>query len=109
RALLDRFEGDESIVAELIAAFIKESPRMLGSIRDAMVRGDAASLARFAHNLKGSLGYFNSTEAIKAVSELERLGHDADFKKAAEVLPLVENYANGLRTQLSRTTFSAPQ
>jgi two-component system sensor kinase len=75
-AVLDRLGGDEELLAELAALFLREYPPMMENIRAALASQDAEALFRAAHTLKGSVGVFGAEEVVQAAVRLERMGRD---------------------------------
>jgi HPt (histidine-containing phosphotransfer) domain-containing protein len=84
-AILERVEGDEQLLEEIVQLFIEDCPRLLGQIQDSLRQQNAAGLCLAAHTLKGSLGYFGPTQAGVLAQELEVLGRDGKLERAAPV------------------------
>ena len=59
-------EGDDDLVAELIAIFRADTPRLLEVMRTAATERDAPALAAGAHNLLSSLGGIRSGPRVRA-------------------------------------------
>lgn len=101
QAGLDATGGNEQLLAELIEIFFEEYPKLLTGIRDAIDRGAAKDLQRFAHTLKGSLRYFGDTAAGRLAYELEGMGSSGAFDTAPALLeqltPAVERLLPELR------------
>ena len=73
-SLLDRVEGDTELLAEIVALFLEDSPRLLDDVRHAVAAGDAPALKRAAHTLKGAASNFSAAGVVKASAELEAMG-----------------------------------
>jgi two-component system, sensor histidine kinase and response regulator len=84
--ILAHFDGDADLVRELAEIFIKECPKYLSDIHEAITAGDANALQRSAHTLKGSLGNFSTKDAHASVLQLETLGRAGSLDGAAEIL-----------------------
>ena len=97
RALLERFEGDEAFMSEIVRIFLDDCPRLLEEIRDAIAGSDAARLKRAAHALKGSLGYLHAGRAVDAAKEMERVGAEACWTGAGRALSDLEVALDCLR------------
>lgn len=68
-------------MAELVDLFVSELPRKIESLRAAFERGEAADLARLAHQIKGAAdgyGFASITEAAAAVEGVLRRGDGGD-------------------------------
>lgn len=85
RALaLERVGGDEELLREIAALFLEECPRMMADIQAAVLAGDAESLERAAHSLKGSVGNFGARRAFRAAARLEAIGRNRDLTPLPE-------------------------
>ncbi len=109
-AALQRLQGREQQLRELVQLFIDECPKMMSDIRQAMNRGDAHTLARAAHTLKGAAAIFGAGGVVPLAWRLEVRGREgkldetesdwADLEHAVEVL---------LRAMASRLKTNAGQ
>ena len=86
-AILARIGGDEALLRELAQLFLAESQETLAEIKAAVACGDAPSLQRSAHKLKGAIGIFAATDAFEAAHQLELYGRTGDFEHARANLP----------------------
>jgi two-component system, sensor histidine kinase and response regulator len=84
-AILERVEGDEDLLEEIVQLFIEDCPRLVGQMQDSLREKNAAGLRLAAHTLKGSLGYFGPSQACALACELEVLGRDGDLEQAAPI------------------------
>ena len=98
--LLNRVEGDEELLCELIDMFLAECGKNLQQVLDAVVHEDAAELHRAAHKLKGTVGIFGSAETIQAVLALETMGREANLANAAEASTHLQQRIEALRNSL---------
>jgi HPt (histidine-containing phosphotransfer) domain-containing protein len=80
--VLEMFEGDTSVLAELADLFVDEYPELHGELSSAIDRADFARTAKVAHRLKGSLGTLSAFPAMEAAAALEMAGKAED---AAEI------------------------
>ena len=67
--VLARVGGDRELLAEISRLFVDDAPIHLKRIRDALDAGDADSLRRASHALKGAAANF---EAVAVVEEHDR-------------------------------------
>ena len=63
--------GDEALIKEILAIFAAGLPELVDKIRTAAQAGDAAHLARAAHELKGSASNIGAKRLAKLASALE--------------------------------------
>jgi CheY-like chemotaxis protein len=93
--MLARVEGDHSLLAELVAIFLAESPTRLAEIRRCLDAGDAKGVERAAHTLRGSVSSFGARVAAQAALALELTARDG-------VLAGAETQAAELARELGR-------
>jgi two-component system, sensor histidine kinase and response regulator len=87
---LERLDGDEDLLQEVIRIFLKAAPKLLQQIRQAIAKGDAAVVERNAHSLKGELGYFGLASISQKARELEETARTSELSRAAELLSELE-------------------
>jgi CheY-like chemotaxis protein len=76
---LQRLQGDENLLAEVVGIFLEEAPRRLGALRAAIEQREAETATRVAHSLKGELGYLGIAGVAERARRLEALAHAGDF------------------------------
>jgi two-component system sensor histidine kinase/response regulator len=81
-AALERVDGDEVFLGELVDIFLAERPRLMSEIHDAIQRGDPVSVKRSAHALKGALANFCAESAYQAALSLEEIGRRGELQGA---------------------------
>jgi two-component system, sensor histidine kinase and response regulator len=105
---LERLGGDEGLFHEIIEIFLKEAPKQMTSMREALARGDKDATERIAHTLKGELGYLGISEASHNAHAIEDAGRKGDLKRAASIQALlerdVESVASTMRDFLIQKT-----
>jgi HPt (histidine-containing phosphotransfer) domain-containing protein len=74
----------------LCQIFLEESPKLLQTLRQAVVAGDAEAAMRAAHSFKGELSYLGAEDATHAARALEHMGHEKDLSRAADMLASLE-------------------
>ncbi|HEY3329582.1 MAG TPA: response regulator [Capsulimonadaceae bacterium] len=89
-AALDRVEGDQELLLELIELFFEQSPGLKAEIEEAVEKRDSKALQNAAHSLKGSTANFAATAAYEAALRLEMMGRGNDFTDADEAYTLLE-------------------
>ncbi len=75
---LERMEGDEEFLTELIGVFLENLPDRLDALDRAKRAGDPAELAKVAHSLKSAVGSLAAQPAYVATAELESLARQGD-------------------------------
>ncbi|BEH09712.1 PAS domain S-box protein [Geobacter sulfurreducens subsp. ethanolicus] len=66
--LESRLMGDESLVTEVIAAFLADMPDLIGRLRSAVADGEPATVAHWAHTIKGGAASVGG-ERLRAAAE----------------------------------------
>jgi len=93
-AVLKRVDGDRELLEEVANLFFEDTPRLVGELRNAILRGDSQALERSAHTLKGSIGNFGARLALNAAFSLEKMGRNGDFARANEEFQELEKQLN---------------
>jgi PAS domain S-box-containing protein len=95
--------GDEQLLREVLQAFLDECPQTLATIESSIQSGDAKTLRRAAHTMKGGLRFFGTTEAGTAAQGLEMQAAEGNLDGVNEglgqlrqaldqVLPLLRDF-----------------
>jgi HPt (histidine-containing phosphotransfer) domain-containing protein len=98
---LAAMDGDRELLRRLAQLFLGECPKMLGEIRDSVLRGDGAALERAAHKFKSSLGCFCAQRACQAALRLEELGSAGDVPGSQQAWPELEEAVRRLQGALA--------
>jgi HPt (histidine-containing phosphotransfer) domain-containing protein len=98
--LLNRLEGDEQLLRELIDTFFAESGLLLHQVLDAVISQDAVGLDRAAHKLKGTVSIFGSRSATRAALVLETMGHNRDLHNSEEAFAQLKDQMEALEKAL---------
>ncbi len=100
--LMDEFEGDNELLAELMDSFFEDCPRLLTELREALAGGDAAALGSVAHTIKGGSGNFFAKAAFETALSLEQMGKVGDLSGADVACNQLERQLNQLQQTLQR-------
>ncbi len=100
KLLTHAFAGNASLLADVIDAFITETPPAVATMRDAVGAGDLPALARAAHKMKGTVGVFTTGQALAAAVELEAAARADDVERAREALVTFEKMIGKLGARL---------
>jgi HPt (histidine-containing phosphotransfer) domain-containing protein len=99
-ALLQRLEGDQELLDELVVLFLADCPRLLEEIRSAAARGDTSRFLRAAQTLKGSVSNFCAPAATEAAQALELLGHLGALDQVAGGIARMEELVGQVTVEL---------
>ena len=100
-AILERLEGSQELLAELIHLFLGEAPELIGTMRKALHEGNAVELARTAHSLKGAASNFSAYGTANAASKVEIDAKKGDLESAKANLATLELFVEHLLPELS--------
>ncbi|MCG6894805.1 MAG: response regulator [Desulfobacteraceae bacterium] len=78
--LLQAFDGELELLKEVVDIFLSDYPRLLHQIETSLRGGDADTLRRAAHDLKGMLKNFQAEEEAELAYQLEKMGKDGIFE-----------------------------
>ncbi len=101
-AISERFDGDWELVAVIAEMFLKDTPRRLRAVREAVAAGDCEALQQAAHLLRGSISNFGAPVAAQAALELESMAGARHLIDAAAVYALLEREVARLTPVLVR-------
>jgi HPt (histidine-containing phosphotransfer) domain-containing protein len=83
-------EGEPDILKELGEMFLEDAPGQLEALRGAVSRGDAQSVLRVAHALRGSCGNMGAGRMSEISARLEDVGASNDLARAPDLLSRLE-------------------
>ena len=77
-SLLERVEGDQELLVEMVRLFREDAPNLLAAINAALQRGDMASLEHSAHSFKGAASNLSAKAVAEAAAQLEKHAKNRD-------------------------------
>ena len=83
-AALERLGGDEEILSEMVRVYLDDAPVLLARMQEAIAKGDAHTLERSAHSLKGAAAAIGAERVRALASELEGIGREKQLETAFE-------------------------
>jgi two-component system sensor histidine kinase/response regulator len=100
-SLLERVEGDQELLADMIRLFQEDAPHLLSTMREALLRDDMAALEMSAHSLKGAVSNLSAMATAAAAMQLEKDAKNKDKESAKESLAQVERAVSRLLPALA--------
>jgi HPt (histidine-containing phosphotransfer) domain-containing protein len=82
--------GDPEFLVEVVEAFLGDSPPRIEALRESLASGDAATLGRAAHSLKGSSGNFGAMRMQTLCADIERLSRAGHLAPLAQLVAQTE-------------------
>jgi CheY-like chemotaxis protein len=89
-ALLERVEGDQELLAEIINLFVDDAPRLMEAMRGALQQGDMTVLERSAHSMKGAASNLSANLTAAAAMQLEKDAKNGDVASSKASLANLE-------------------
>ena len=83
-------EGEPDLLEELIELFLADVPPQLVALRKAVDAGDAHSVERIAHTLKGSSANIGAVRMQALCTELEEIGRSEELRAAPGLISRLE-------------------
>lgn len=96
KELLERLDGDESFLHELLVMFREDTRLNLEKSREAIAERDFASLSRAAHTLKGMLRNLSMNAAGETAAALETASRENRQDESTELLEKLEKELQGI-------------
>ena len=81
---LKRLGGDEELFQELMSYFIQDAPGLLEDIQVGVTVGNAESIRRAAHSLRGLAANFDAEQAIIIAASIEQIATKGDLEMVPE-------------------------
>jgi CheY-like chemotaxis protein len=100
-SLLERVEGDQELLTEMVHLFQEDGPNLLRTMREALERGDMTVLERTAHSLKGAASNLSAQGTVAAALQLEKDAKNNALEAAKGSLVEVERSVKRLLPALS--------
>jgi HPt (histidine-containing phosphotransfer) domain-containing protein len=97
---LEQLGGDLALFQEVMDIFLAEAPIHLAALRLAIERGQAETVEKTAHTLKGEVGYLSVPGISQTASQIEEMGRSNNLSGAANLLAQFEADMNGLLTAI---------
>ncbi len=98
--LMERVDNDLSFLADTVQMLETDGRNLLAGIRSALAAGDAATVGRTAHTLKGMISNFCAAGAQALALEVEQAGKAGDCPAAAAAAGRLEPALERLMNEL---------
>ena len=82
--------GDPEFLAEVVDAFLVDTPPRIQIVHDSLAHGDAETLGRAAHSLKGSSGNFGAARMQTVCADIERLSRAGQLVGLSPLVDLLD-------------------
>ena len=105
---LERVDGDEALLHELIEIFLEETPKHLSTLEQAIKSNERNLIERIAHTLKGELGYLGLPDASEKAKILESLGRENSLDQAPALFQALSDELSSVAVEMRRTLKQRP-
>lgn len=102
---LEEFEGDKEVLSEVIEGFTRKVGEQIGTIRRALSCGDAETIRKEAHSIKGGAANLTAEKLSKTAFELESKGKNKEIADSGEIVDVLERELGAL-TRYVQDNFS---
>lgn len=103
---METVDGNRELLAEMAAAMISETPRLMTQMEQAIEEKDRESLQRAAHTVYGSVAILGAKRAAEAASSLEAIDSDVDWQEIGSRHRALHDHLMQLMSELHQ--FAAP-
>jgi PAS domain S-box-containing protein len=100
RELLERLEGDQDFLRELLQMFRADSQTTLMKAREALAQEDLAEMSRAAHTLKGMLKNLSMNAAAELAAGLEMAARNGARGEAETLLERLDRSLAGIMPEV---------
>jgi PAS domain S-box-containing protein len=87
RRFMEDIDGDTAMFRKMATLFAETTPSLMAKMRSAVEAGDAATVGRTAHKLRGTALQFNAQAAGDMALRVEELARNGELKTIAPLLP----------------------
>jgi CheY-like chemotaxis protein len=99
--VMERFEGDRPLLANLISAFFSDCPKVVAGLREAAAHHDNQGFQQGVQVLKNQFELFSAPAALEAASLAETVGGAGNREGAVEALARLEEELERLQPALA--------
>jgi HPt (histidine-containing phosphotransfer) domain-containing protein len=99
--LLDRVDNDWEFLGETVRMLEADGPALLEELRRCADAGDAPSVGKAAHALKGMISNFCAPDAQAGALAVEQMGKSGDLAPLPPALQLLETRVRSLIADLN--------
>ncbi|HVI03654.1 MAG TPA: response regulator [Enhygromyxa sp.] len=97
---VERLDGDEAMLIEIVKVFLQQLPDMLARVREAVQRSDARALQDSAHRFKGAASAIGAEALAELARSLEHVGAEQRLGDVASLWQQLETLSSRLASEL---------
>ena len=107
KELLDRLDGNEELIREIVEVFLKDIPLQMGKLKAALQNGEKAVIQLQAHTIKGAAANINAELMRQAAWEVEKAAKEENWEKVPSLVQTLEKRFEELQSHF-RGEFKVP-
>jgi HPt (histidine-containing phosphotransfer) domain-containing protein len=97
-----RLGGDAVLFREIVELFLEDAPALLVQAHRSLANGDATTLERSAHSLKGLAANLDALTVVAAAQSIEQHAQQKDLSLAGACLPELAKRLQALQAALAK-------
>ena len=94
--------GEPDVLAEVLQLFKADVPTRIERLRAAWQAGDAVTVQRAAHSLKGSAGNIGANQLLAVCARLDELGRAGDLSALAPLVASLDAEYGRVESEIQR-------
>ncbi len=98
---LPRFDNDRQFFASMCSEFVASLPKRINEMQASLNTGDAVTLSRHGHSLKGVSSSFSAGPITRLSAEIEMLGKSGDLSDMSTLIDQLETEIERLKEFLT--------
>ncbi len=98
---LTRLGGDTQLFNDILDIFLEDAPQLLEQAHSSLASGDAETLSRAAHTIRGLSANFAAAAVVAASYAVELHARERKLEMAAQCLPRLESELHRLEAALT--------
>jgi len=102
KELLERVDGDEELLREVVAIFLEDTPGLLDALKQGIDAGVPEAVAKAAHTLKGSSANLAANRLRHQAQQLELQAKSGDLASSVVLYQALETEFSALRNHLNQ-------
>lgn len=100
--LLERVDGDEELIREVLGIFLDDTPKILEDLKTAINGALPEAVAKAAHTLKGASANIAANRLRDQAYQLEMKAKSGDLANASDLYAKLEAEFGELKTHLAQ-------
>ncbi|MBS3757267.1 MAG: Hpt domain-containing protein [Desulfobacterales bacterium] len=100
--LIERVDGDEGLIREVLGIFLEDAPKVLENLRTSIKGGSPEAVANAAHTLKGSSANISANRLREKAYRLEMKAKSGDLADAFPIYAEIEAEFGELKDLLNQ-------